>query len=229
MNERPENKTLGDAFHKVVHTGLGSVPLVGTPLAALFETIFTPPIEKRKEKWLKELAKVITEIQERVDNLDPEALSRNEVFISMVMKASQVAIRSHQEEKISALRNALLNSVLSNSPNEDIQAIFLNLIDEFTPWHIRLLSLVNDPAGWMKNNNVKNPSWSMGGVSTVIEFCFPDLRGEKEFYRLLIRDLQSAALIVQGQILGVTMSGSGILASRTTDLGKQFLGYISKP
>jgi len=75
------------------------------PLQVAFENIFTPPIEKRKKAWLEQLAEVLTEVQERVKDLTPEKLVENEAFVTVVMHASQVAIRNHQQAKLEVLRN----------------------------------------------------------------------------------------------------------------------------
>ncbi|HET7057475.1 MAG TPA: hypothetical protein VFI05_02010, partial [Nitrospiraceae bacterium] len=121
----------------------------------------------------------MTEVQRRVEGLTTEKLAANETFVTVAMQASQMAIRNHQKEKLRALRNAVLNSALPNPPQEDEQMIFLRLVDQLTPWHLRVLRLFNDPVEWMKENGITYPGWGMGGVSTVIEHCFPDLRGQR--------------------------------------------------
>jgi hypothetical protein len=81
----------------------------------------------------------------------------------------------------------------------------------------------------MQQNNLNKPGWGMGGVSTVIEFCFPELRGRRDIYDQLVRELQAEGLLGQGQFVHVTMSGGGMLESRTTERGKAFIKYISSP
>jgi len=60
------------------------------------------------------------------------------------MHASQVAIRNHQSGKLEALRNAVLDSALSNEPEEDMQLMFLNFVDVLTLSHLRMLKLYFD-------------------------------------------------------------------------------------
>ena len=66
------------------------------------------------------------------------------------MQASQAAIRNHQSEKREALRNAVLNAALPNAPEESIQQLFINQVDTFTVWHIRLLDLFKEPPAWFE-------------------------------------------------------------------------------
>jgi hypothetical protein len=145
------------------------------------------------------------------------------------MQASQIALRNHQQGKLDALRNAVLNAALPNSPQEDEQMIFLRLIDQLTPWHLRVLSVLDDPVRWMERHGVANPGWGMGGTSMVLEQCIPELRGQRDTYDQIVRDLQSEGLLAQGQFLHVTMTGGGTVASRTTDRGKRLIRFITSP
>jgi hypothetical protein len=229
MKKPPDKKQTGDYVREAGRAAVSAIPVVGGPLQVAFENVFGSPIEKRKQEWLEELANAFEELQARVKELTPERLVENEAFVTVVMQASQVAIRNHQEVKREALRNAVMNSALPNSPNEDEQLTFLRLIDQLTPSHLRLLSVLNDPVHWMQKNGVQNPGWGAGGVSTVIEHCLPDLRGQRDTYDQLVRDLQADGLIGQGQFVHVTMTGRGMLESKTTARGKRFIDFISTP
>lgn len=229
MKKPPAKRDPKDVARDVARAAVSAVPAVGGPLQVLLETVFTAPIEKRKQAWLEELAEVVTELQERVKDLAPEKLAGSEVFVTVAMHATQVALRNHQQAKLDALRNAVLNSVLPNSPQEDEQMVFLRLIDQLTPWHLRLLSLLDDPVAWMERNRAANPGWGMGGVSTVVEHCLPDLRGQRDTYDQIVRELQAEGLLGQGQYLHMTMSGRGMVESRTTERGKRFIRFITAP
>jgi hypothetical protein len=60
-----------------------------------------------------------------------------------------VAIRNHHKEKLKALRNAVLNSISPNLPEEDLQLMFLNWVDELTTWHLRILQFFDSPETWL--------------------------------------------------------------------------------
>ena len=222
-------KSSGDIAREVARAVVSAIPAAGGPLQVAFENIFASPIEKRKEAWLEQLANIVEEVQERVEGMTPEKLAANDAFVTVAMQASQVAIRNHQQAKLEALRNAVLNSALSNPPQEDEQMIFLRLIDQLTPWHLRVLTLLDDPVRWMERNGVNNPGWGMGGPSTVLEHCLPDLRGQRETYDQIVRDLQAEGLLGQGQFLHVTMTGGGMASSRTTERGKRLIKFITAP
>ena len=124
---------------------MSAFPFIGGSLSVLLDSIFTAPLEKRKLEWEENLTDVITDLQDRVEGLTPEKLSKDQAFVTVVFQASQIAIRNHQKEKIDALRGAIFNSVLPNAPEENQQLIYLRLIDQLTPWHLRVLTFLNNP------------------------------------------------------------------------------------
>lgn len=229
MSELPTKKSTGDVAREVGRAVVSLVPVAGGPLQVVFENLFASPIEKRKEAWLQQLAGIVKEVEDRVAELTPEKLAENEAFVTVAMQASQIALRNHQQAKLEALCNAVLNAALPNPPQEDEQMIFLRLIDQLTPWHLRVLSLLDNPVRWMERNGVANPGWGMGGTSTVLEHCLPDLRGQRDTYDQVVRELQSEGLLGQGQFLHMTMTGGGMVESRTTDRGKRFIRFITAP
>lgn len=104
------------------------------------------------------LAEAIEELKKRVGSVE-ENLSNNEVFVTAALHANQIAQRTHQEEKLLALRNAIQNSAFSNI-DENIQLMFLRFIDELSPLHLKILNYFEDPLGWQQRNNVPTNSWS---------------------------------------------------------------------
>ena len=96
---------------------LSAIPTIGGPALELFNTIIAPPFERRRNEWLESLANRLDAL-EKEKRLKIEQLSGNEEFISVVMHATTVAIRNHKQEKIDALRNAVLNSALGQSPGD---------------------------------------------------------------------------------------------------------------
>ena len=106
-----------------------------------------------------------------------EDLQSKDVFIDTVMHASLAALRNSQQEKIEALRNAVLNAALPNPPEESLQQIFLSLIDTFTVWHLRILHLFDNPSRWFSENGRQIPQPSPGSLSAVLIAAFPELHG----------------------------------------------------
>ena len=90
--------------------------------------------------------------------------------------ATRTIERTHDQAKKNALRNAVLNSALPDAPDADTQAMLLSLIDRYTPSHLRLLTLWNDPPGWFASHHLIPPSAALSGSRTqTVEAGLPEM------------------------------------------------------
>lgn len=227
MGEKPK-KILGDVAHTIARAGLSAIPVVGRSASVLFSELITPPLVRRRDKWIESIGEGLKKLEETVEDFNIEELKDNEMFITTVMHATQVAIRNHQKERLEALRAAVLNSTSPNAPEEDLQLMFLNWIDELTPWHLRILKFFEEPKAWPQKHGITLPNRPMGAPAHALEDAFPELRGQRDFYDQIIKDLYSKGL-THIESLHVTMTGQGMYASRTTEIGKQFIEFITSP
>jgi len=216
--------TSGDKAHVVARALLGAIPYAGAAATELLGLILTPPIEKRREQWMREIGEKLKELAEK--EIDISGLGENPQFIDTVLQATALALKTSDQEKITALKNAIINTVLGEAPDLTLSQIFLNLIDNFTAWHIKILHLFNDPSDWFKNNNVPLPSYISASLKNIATDAFPELNGYGELIDLIWSDLNRAGL-TNTTSLSSMMSGNGLLAVRTTEMGKQFLKYIA--
>lgn len=229
MSDVPEEpkKTAADVAYTVAKAAVSTVPVAGGAAAEVLGLIFGPPLEKRREQWLGQLADAVREVQGKIAELTPEKLSQNESFISTALHATEIAVRTHQQEKLEALRNAVVNAALPGSPNETMQQIFLNHVDNLTPWHLRILAFFDDPTGWGKSHNVTYPNWTMGAPSLVLEQSMPELAGQRGFYDQIVSDLQQRGLMAKVEI-HTMMTAHGMFSARTSPLGREFLQFIGR-
>jgi hypothetical protein len=203
------------------------VPVVGSPLAVAFAMAMGWSYNRRMHDWLESLAEAVEELQERTEGLSFEDLAGDEVFTDAVVNASRAAQATHDQEKLRALRNGVLNSLGPQAPVVDEQHRFFRLVEQFTAGHLRLLGFLDDPEGTLNRAGVKPPNVAMGGRGSVLEHL-PEFKGQRDWYDLLMGDLAAAGLH-NGSGLHVMMSGSGVYQSSTSALGKRFLRFISDP
>ncbi len=218
--------SLQDYTHTGVKAGLSTAPIVGGPLAEFFATVIAPPLEKRRDAWLIEIYRRLKILEGTIEGFKIESLATNEIFISVLFQATSVAMRAHQKEKLEALTNAVTNSAFNPSIDENLQLIFLILIDRYIPWHLILLKFLDNPRLYGETLGIKYPQWSMGGTATVLEYTFDDLKGQRNFYDQIVKELFSNGLIDSDTFLHTTMTDQGMFSSRTTEMGKQFLKFI---
>ena len=214
-----------DLAYSIVKAGLGSVPVAGSFASELFTQIVMPPLEKRRIEWMHDIGERLAKLESQGD-IDLSELQDNPEFIDAVIQTTQYALRTSEAEKITYFRNALLNTARGESTDQSESQIFLNLIDEYTVWHIRILKLFDNPNHWFEINKLKPPTNIMGGgLNIILEIAFPELKGRTDFYNLVWEDLSRAGLH-KSESLGGMMTGSGLMQNRTTEFGRRFLQFI---
>lgn len=227
MKEKPK-QTAGDVRQALAKGALSGVPFVGGLASEIFNLVIAPPLTKRRDEWMNSIAEGLKKIEEKVEGFKIENLAQNQMFITTVMHASQAAVRNHQKEKLEALRNAVLNAALPNAPEEDLQLIFLGYVDTLTTWHVRILQLFDNPVEWFKQNGKKFPEMLFGGLESVLTAAYPELRGQRGFFDQIFKDLYERGL-TNTETLHTTMTGTGLIAQRTSEMGRAFIRFITSP
>ncbi|MCE7698316.1 MAG: hypothetical protein K8E24_005580 [Methanobacterium paludis] len=228
----------GDATAAVTKAAINLVPILGGPVTELFDAVTTPMLSKRRDKWMVMFAEAINELAGRMDESSFENLPKNEMFITTVMHASQIAIRNHQEEKLTALKNAIISSALENAPEEDLQLIFFDLINSCTTLHLKLLKFINEPKSKefvdeltknikeVKNENVDGVFYLIFDLGEVLEYKYPELKGKNHIYEHILRDLQSKELMIYYEF---KIEPDGRMDSLMMPMGEMLLSFITSP
>lgn len=220
----PPELSYADRAYSLAKAALSAIPSFGGPATELLTMLIAPPLEMRRQIWMEEVGKGLSGLLSK-NLVTPEELIANVAFIDTILQASQVAIRTINEEKRVALKNAVLNSALPNPPDESIRLMFLSMIDQFTPWHLRLLSLFQNPGAWAQKHGSDIKSIYMGGISDILELAYPELKGKKEFYDQVWADLSQKGLVTTNSLHGL-MTSAGLTEKRTSELGDRFLSFI---
>ena len=218
----PPEQTTGDTVHAIGSAALQLVPLVGSSAADLLKHAIMPPLERRRDTWMENVAEGL-----RSHEIALEELGTRPELLDAFLQATAAAVKTSNEEKRTALRNAVLNMAKRWDPDESLGQQFLDLVERLHPWHLRLLRAMDDPPGWAKTHGVNYRPALSSSLSGFIEAAFPELRERKDFYQQLWAELGQAGLASSG--LAGMMTETGWLASRTTDRGKKFLLFVSEP
>lgn len=220
----PSN-TGGEIIQAVARGAVSAVPFIGGPAAELLGLVLQPALERRRGEWFEHLGRAFEELRRRLDGFDPARLATNELFITAVITASNAALRTHEAEKLDALRNAVISSGLPMSPDEHTQLMFIRLVDELTALHLRLLAYLRDPEGWFTSRGIPKPNIIAGSRASVLEAALPDLASDKVLYRQAVRELDAVGL-AQDALSGM-VTEQGLYVSLTTEFGNRFLAYIT--
>lgn len=220
--------TCGDYAHSVVNAAVSSIPVFGSVASEIFNMVIATPLEKRKEKWMLKIAESLEELQNKVDGFDVHKLCDNELFISVLNRASQVALSNHQEEKLSALKNAVMNTALNIPIDENEEMMFLNMIDVMTPWHLKIIFYFDAPEERFKEFSINLMKDIMGSPLLPLQEFYPELKSRNDFINLIVNDLYNRG-VLNTKDLNCTMSSRGMYASRLTEYGRRFFNYIREP
>ncbi|GAA2662242.1 hypothetical protein [Paractinoplanes durhamensis] len=225
MEAYPEDSDRKQGLTKAAEMGISFVPVVGSALQVALNELAGRRLADRRTAWLNDLAEKVHSLEDQIG--DFEKLTSEDAFMDALTTAAQIADRTSRVEKLRVLRNAVVNSVMPGAPDLDAQQLFLDLIDRFTPTHVRMLRLIADPPGWFDRNGMARPNISRGSRAHVIEAGMPDLAGRQDLIMRYAAALTTAGVIDQS--VTTMMTSGGVWGSGATPLGVDFLEFIAEP
>ena len=208
--------TIKDVIEIAGKTVVSAIPIGGALITAVYDSVKGNVLQKRQQKWMNL-------VEQRIGNIEITLndLGNNENFGTMLIKTTEIAIKTQKEEKLNYLANCLVNS-LSNNIYEDKLIIYMALVDKYTTVHIKILNFFNNPTKF-PNVNENKYSTSMGSPISVLSLVHPDVM---PMFDICWKDLYNDSLVTSSSVRA-TMTGSGMIAKRTTELGDDFLSFIS--
>lgn len=226
MSDDPFRNQPEDFINRGLKATVSALPVVGGAIGEFVTFVIGDPAQERRDDFMRELYAGIKKLGADNEQAKEERLRENVQFQATFIQAAQSAARTVQDEKKAMLRNAVLNMAVGTI-DENVRQIFMQFIERLTPLHVALLSFLNNP---IANPAAKQRASNMmaGSLSDMVRVAIPELGNNMDFANILIADLEAAKL-TNGAALNVTMSGDGLLASRTTELAKSFLRFISDP
>lgn len=221
----PAVEPVEEKLHRAGRVAIGSIPIAGALALEVLNSVLEPPLSKRRNEILRQIGEAINNLID--EGLVTKAgLQQNEAFLSTVSEVCNISLRNHQEEKLSALRNAVINSALPTCPNDDYRQIFLNFVDTSTVTHIRILKLFDGPRDWLKLNNRPMPYNTMVSLSQVVAHAMPDLFRDRDILNTVWADLHQKGLVEVRQ-LEMVLSQESCLSKQTTAFGSKLIAFLS--
>ena len=223
---RPPKESATDRVYSVVKGIIGAIPVAGSLAAEIFSLILVPPINKRREEWMNAVANKLQALELDYQDYSIENLKDNPEFVSFLIESTQVALKTHQEEKLLALQNGIFNFFLAESIEYDKKYSFVKIMDEISAFHMNVLAFL------AKNEN--HIITEIRGYEALHQLYSVNKDSvDKFFFRKSVRDLEAHSLIrVSGDfrdfIRGTGFAtDSGAPSIKVLDLGHDFLRFIS--
>ena len=197
-------------------TALSVIPIGGTLITEIWNAVKDNAIQKRLNDFHNK-------VEEKLHTLESslEEVGTNEAFTTAMLWATEIAIKTEQEKKREYLANAVYNS-LKVGIDENIQVIFMDMISKYSVWHIQILEYFRDP----KKKVTNKYDDSMGTPIMCLLEAYPELRPNASLVNKIISDLYADGLLSTAN-MNTVMTAQGKLSSRTTDLGNQFIDYLT--
>jgi hypothetical protein len=222
--ERYPKPTEVDIVQGAARTALAAFPIIGGSITEFLSMVLSPAVARRRDEWLKELADALDQVESKVDGFSVESLAQNDAFVSATIRATHIAMETHQQEKREYLRNALLNIAVGKGLDEVKQQIFLNAIEAFSPAHVKALNVV-----W-RGPALKIP-WDAKAIpiprrnyGAAIGLVATELNGEVNVIDAILADLRNRGFSkLGGQELSFPQGGI------ITGLGVEFLKFVLSP
>lgn len=224
-NVEPESEDI----HRFIRSSLSAIPVLGGAVVEAFSALIEPPMSRRRNKWMIQVTDAINNLHEE-NLIKLDKLLENEVFFTTLIRASQIAIANHQEEKIRYLKSAVINTALSPSVDESLHQYLIDLIDDLTVYHTKVLELFNEPILYAEKNNLviehmtTNAGYSRYSILTI---AYLELKNDEYFLNQIWNDLTSKGLLRSDRPLNKGAQGKSILFSCSTPLGEKYLSLIS--
>lgn len=208
---------IGEMVEIVGKTAISAIPIGGTLITCVWDTVKANAMSKRFEEWK-------TMVEDRLSFIDVslEDLGNNDNFATCLLKTTELSAKTGQKKKREYLANALVNSI-SIGVDENILMIFLALLEAYTEIHMVVLGYFHNP---QKYENVRNSNLYMGAPITLFYETFPELESQSELINIIIKELYSDGLLNTDSMVTM-MTIDGIKAKRTTTLGGNFISFIS--
>lgn len=215
---------LRDIAREGMNVGLAAIPVIGGPAQALVDMVLEPSLNKRRDRWLSKLGDVVDELCRRVEGFDIESLAQNETFISAVVEASGIAVRTQNEEKLEMLRNCLINSAVDSSRGDFMTRQFLQFVNELEPQHFIVLGYLADPSAWYDNHGITRRVFTFVSHQQLINEARLPVEGE--VLRIVLKGLSDRGLINTGSMT-TNISEEAVWRGIATDLGRDLLRFVS--
>lgn len=205
-----------DTIEIVGKTALSTIPIGGALATSVYDAVKDNSLSKRRKMWENT-------IEERISKLENslEDFSDSESFATALIKSTELAMKTASKEKMNYLANAVVNSFKLNLEEEKL-IIFMDLLDKYTISHIKILHFFYNPQKFCDANS---SSYMAGSPTTILFQVYPEL--DNEIFKKIYNDLYVDGMVnLKTDNLNTTMTGSGMVAKRSTTLGDEFLMFI---
>jgi len=162
------------------------------------------------------------------DRVDNDYIKTGD-FAFMFEKCFRGAAENPQQEKIDAFRGILVNSAVRKDYSEEEKEYFVNLVDNLSALHIRILRFLHNPDDYLESAGISQDQ-IQGGFGQFMPTVIP--RVGLEVIHSAFGDMHRFGLINTDQSIFTTMTaaqGMRLVGGRVSTLGDRFIQFCISP
>lgn len=209
----------------IFKAGLGT----SHPLGAIIASLMGDYIPSKKLKRIEQFATQIANDLQSLENRVNEDMIKTDEFAFVFEQCFKGAAENYQKEKLNAFRGILINSAIGIDLSDYEKEYFLNLINNLSVLHIRILKFLAKPTEYLNENNISQ-NQIQGGFKSIFKTAMPDV--DTKLVESAFGELHQYGFLNTRKDIFYTMtSGQGLhlLGDRTTDLAKKFINFCTLP
>lgn len=199
-------------------TALSTIPVGGALITSVWDSIKSNCAQKRLTEWQSLIENRLSKVEATLEDV-----GNNEIFASAIFQATELALKTSENVKREYLANAVLNS-LSCPFEESVVMMFFSMIEKYTLWHLKILDFFQNPR---KFPQVNEEYYCIGSPKEPLFDVYPELEDKEVYVDRIVKELYSDDLMNTAN-LNCTMSSSGMIASRVSKIGKDFIDFITE-
>jgi hypothetical protein len=167
-----------------------------------------------------------------------EEVIRHRALLDSLFAARVAAMGTSEDEKLEALRNAVLNTALGPDDHNPARVVFVQYVVRFDAWHIRYLKFFEDPVGLLVAGRWRTEAIpEYVAIDSIMRQLYPESEMHRDTSVSIVNELMTAGLVQVKDSRHVRVdlgpegpqSESPIVREGLTPYGKRFLGFISEP
>lgn len=192
---------------------LSQIP-IASAFGKFFEDFVQDNWQERINLWqnevVKRLAQLDTEVEQKIRNTSN--------FASILATAQREALGDIEQDKVSLYANGVINAIKDENINNTKKHLFLNMLRDFTIFHIQVLQEISKSKGpqvYIRPDGI----YSQNHLLSDLRMNFKD----KELLEAVIKNLSENHLTY-----AVSDRMGSTEPTAITDLGKEFLKFISE-
>lgn len=209
---------VGEIVEVAAKTALSVIPVGGALITSVWDSIKSNCAQKRLTEWQSLIENRLSKVDATLDDV-----GNNENFTSAMFQATELAIKTSEGAKREYLANAVLNS-LTCPFEESIVMMFFSMIGKYTLWHLKILDFFQNPR---KFPQINKENYYMGSPKTPLFDVYPELRDKEAYVDRIVKELYSDGLMNTAD-LNCTMTSAGMISSRVSEIGNDFIDFITE-